>query len=45
MIVWLVFIVTTFYKEILFLNANGVDPDQTPRSTLFANVPFMGHKA
>ena len=25
--------------EIPILNANSVDPDQTPRFTLFANVP------
>ena len=30
--VWLVFIVIMFCKIIFELNANSVDPDQTPRS-------------
>ena len=30
--VWLGFIITMFYRKACYLNANTVDPDQTPRS-------------
>ena len=30
--VWLVFIVTMFYSNSFALNANSVDPDQTPQN-------------
>ena len=36
------FVLLQCFIDIPELNANSVDPDQTPRSTLLANVPFMG---
>ena len=48
--VWLVFIVTMFYRNSSVYNANSIDPDQVFNSaasafTLFANVLFMGCEA
>ena len=45
--IWLTFIITIII-EISVINANSIDPDQTPRSVAsdlfiqFAKVPFMG---
>ena len=33
------------FIEIPVFNAKSVDPDQTPRYSLFSNVPFMGCSA
>ena len=36
------FLLLSCFVEVSEFNANSVDPDQTPRSALFVNVPFMG---
>ena len=36
------FLLLSCSVEISELNANSVEPDQTPHSAMFANVPFMG---
>ena len=45
--VWLGFflLLLSYFIDISELNANSVDPDQTPRSALFAYVTFTGRQA
>ena len=39
------FVLLPCFIEMSVFNANRVDPDLKPRSSLFANALFMGHYA